>query len=177
MIGGLPGKSFMFVEFEESGGVFQLAALAFCAVGLDFAELLQGFLELAGEPLAVHAEGGEGAVGVNDVEIDSRLIVWWVGGAVKEGGFELRDAVYAPGCVGEFLSEMRLGGGGGLVFVEKLAAVALVFGGVLGGDDWGAAGEAVAEGILGRTLFAGGGAGSCGEECVGTVGASASNWG
>ena len=78
----------MFVEFEEGGGVFQLAALAFSAVGLDFAEHVQGFLKLAGEPLAVDAEGGEGAVGVDDVEVDSSLIVGWVGGPVEEGGFE-----------------------------------------------------------------------------------------
>jgi hypothetical protein len=30
---------------------------------LDFAEVVHGFLELAGEPLGVHAEGGEGSRG------------------------------------------------------------------------------------------------------------------
>jgi hypothetical protein len=41
--------------------------------------------------------------------------------------------------------------------------VALVGGGVLGGEDGGAAGEAVGEGVHRRTLFAGGGAGSGGS--------------
>jgi len=41
-------------------------------------------LELAREPLAVQAEGGEGAVGVDDVKVDGSLIAGWVGGAVEE---------------------------------------------------------------------------------------------
>src|SRR5258708_4424830 len=63
MICGLPGNSFVFMEFEEGGGVFEVSALALGAVGLNFAELVQGPLELAGESLDVKAEGGEGAVG------------------------------------------------------------------------------------------------------------------
>jgi hypothetical protein len=39
--------------FEHGGGVFEIAALALAAVGLDFAELVQRFLELAGEAMAV----------------------------------------------------------------------------------------------------------------------------
>jgi len=154
---------------------------------LDFAELVQGFLELAGESLAVHAEGGEGAVGVDDVEVDGSLLGGWVGGAVEQGGFEHRDAVETPSGVDEFLGELSFGGGGRLVFVEELAAVALVGGGVLRGEDGRLAGgrhsfppllylcsrkrpigicrfgEAMGEGIQGRALFASGGAGS-GEE-------------
>ena len=45
-----------------------------------------------------------------------------------------------------------------MVFVEELAALELVGGGVLGGENGGVAGEAVGEGVLGRTLFAGCGA-------------------
>ena len=43
----------MFVEFEEGGGVFELAALALAAVGLDVAEVLESLLELAGEAVAL----------------------------------------------------------------------------------------------------------------------------
>ena len=138
------------MEFEEGGGAFEGALLLEAAFGLDFAELVERFLELAGEPLGVHAEGGEGAVGVDDVEVDGSLIGGRVGGAIEEGGFEQRDAVEAPGGVGEFLGELGLGGGGGLVFVEELAAVALVGGGVLGSENGGAAGEAVALGRCGK---------------------------
>jgi hypothetical protein len=59
MVGGLPGNSFVFVVFEEGGGVFEVAALALDAVGLDIAELVDGLLELAGEPLVVQAESGK----------------------------------------------------------------------------------------------------------------------
>ena len=93
MIGGLPGNSFVFVEFEEGSGVFEVAAVALDAVGLDFAEVVHGLLELAGEPLVVQAEGSEGAMGVDDVKVDSGLIGGRIGGAVEEGGFEERDAV------------------------------------------------------------------------------------
>jgi len=103
MIGGLPGNSFVFMEFQECGGVLQVAAIALATIGLDFAELVQGFLELAGEPLVVHAESGEGAVGVDDVEFDASLLGGRVGAAVKKSGFEQGDAIEAPGRVGQFL--------------------------------------------------------------------------
>jgi len=46
------------MAYEELGRFGELAALQAEAVFLDVAELLEGFLELAGEPLAVKAEGG-----------------------------------------------------------------------------------------------------------------------
>ena len=110
----------MFVQFEEGGGALEVALLLEAALGLNFAELVEGFLELAGESLGVHAEGGEGAMGVHDVEVDGPLIGGWVGGAIEKGGFEQRDAVEAPGGVDEFLGELSFGGRGGLVFVEEL---------------------------------------------------------
>ena len=93
MIGRLPGNAFVLMEFQEGGGVFEVAAVALRAVGLNFAEVIECLSELAGEALAVHAESGEGAVGVDDVEVDSRLIVGRVGGAVEERRFEQGDAV------------------------------------------------------------------------------------
>ena len=84
MVGGLPGNSFVLMEFEEGGGVFEVAALALAAVGLDLAERVEGFLELAGEALAVDAEVGEEAVGVDDVEVDGGLLGGRVGGAGEE---------------------------------------------------------------------------------------------
>src|SRR5579862_901388 len=125
------------MEFQEGGGVFEVAALALRAVGLDFAELIECLSELAGKPLGVHTESGQGAVGVDDVEADCGLIVGRVGGAIEERGFEQRDAVKAPSGVGEFLSELGFRGSGGLVFVEELAAVELVGGGIFGGEDGG----------------------------------------
>ncbi len=88
---------------------------------------------------------------------------------MEEGGFEQRDAVEAPGGIGEFLGEVGFGGCGGLVFIEELAAMALVGGGVLRGEDGGAAGESVGEGVARGALFAGGGAGAGGMEGVGAV--------
>src|SRR5580704_3632585 len=133
MIGGLPRNFFVFVEFEEGGGIFESAALALGTVGLDVTERVHGFLKLAGEPLVVHAEGGEGAVGVDDIEVNPGLVVGWVGGAVEEGGFEERDAVDAPSGVGEFLNELRFSGSGRLVFVEEAAAMGVERGPVFGG--------------------------------------------
>ena len=74
MVGGLPGDSFVFMEFEEGGGVVELAALAVAAVGLDVAEGGERFLELAGEAVALEVEVGEEAMGVDDVEGDAGLL-------------------------------------------------------------------------------------------------------
>ena len=63
MIGGLPGNSFVFVEFEEGGGVFEVAALAVGAVGLDVAEHGEVLLELAGKALALDGEAGDEPMG------------------------------------------------------------------------------------------------------------------
>ncbi len=121
------------MEFQEGGGALEGAVMLVTALGLDFAEMVHGFLELAGEALIVEAEGGEGAVGVDDVEVDAGLIGGRVGSAIEQGGFERGDAVEAPGGVGEFLGELGFGGGGGLVFIEEAAAMGvercLVFGG------------------------------------------------
>jgi hypothetical protein len=99
MIGGLPGNSFLFMEFEEGGGVSELAALALVALGLDVEELVERFLELAGEALALDAEAVEEAMGVEDAEV----------GAREKVGFEERDAVEAPGGVDEFVDELGFG--------------------------------------------------------------------
>jgi len=68
MVGGVPGNPFVFVEFEEGGGVFELALLVVAAVGLEVAQGGQRFLELAGEAMGLDAEVGEEAVGVEDGE-------------------------------------------------------------------------------------------------------------
>ena len=54
-------------------------------------------MELAGEALTVETEGGKGAVGVDDVECDARLLGRRVGGAVEEGGLKEGDPIGAPG--------------------------------------------------------------------------------
>ena len=85
---------------------------------MDGAELVEGLVELAVEALAVHAEGGDGSMGVDDVEFDARLFAGWIRAAVEEFGFEERDTVLTPGGVGELVDEMSFGGGGGAVLVE-----------------------------------------------------------
>jgi hypothetical protein len=145
MIGRLPGNSFVFVKFEQGGGIFEVALLAFAALGLDVAEVGESFLELAGEALAVESKNGEGAMSVDDVEVYGSSLGGWVGSAGEEVGLKERDAVEAPGGVRELVDQLGLGGGGGLVFIVKLLDVALVGGEVFGGQDGGAAGEAVAE--------------------------------
>ena len=133
----------MFVEFQKGGGAFEVALLALAAFGSDLPDLLKSLLELPGEALAVHAEGGEGAVGGHDVELDGGLFRGRVHGAGQELGFQEWDAVEAPSGVGEFLGELLFGGSLGTVLVEELLEVALVGGEIFRGQDRGAAGEAV----------------------------------
>ena len=137
MIGGLPRNSFVFMEFEEGGGVFEVAALALDAVSLDLAEVVDGLLELAGEPLVVQAESGEGAVGVDNIEVNPGLVVGRVGGTVEHGRFKRGDTIETPGGVGDFLDELGLGGRRGLVLVEEAATMRVVRRLVFGGENGG----------------------------------------
>ena len=146
------------MEFEQVGGLFQVAPLTFATFSLDGAELFESLLELAGEAVAVQTEGGQEAMGVDDVELDGGLLVGWIHGASEEVSFEERDAVLAPGSVRKLVDELRLGRGGGPVLIEKLMDVAFEGGRVFGRQDGGAASQTVLERVERRTLFAGCGA-------------------
>jgi len=147
---------------EELGGLDELAALQEATLFLDCAELIDSFLELAGEARAVQAERGE--------LLDQGLGVGVLG---EQIGFEERDAVEAPGGVGDFVDQLSLGGGSGGVLVEKLLDVALVGFEVFVRQDSGLGSETVAQGVAGRTLFAGFGARTGGVLGVGAVGGGA----
>jgi hypothetical protein len=123
------------MEFHDSCGMLEVALLLTAALGLDFAEVVHGLLELAGEPLVVQAQGGDDAVGVDDIKIDASLLGGRVGGAIEEGGFQGWNAIDAPSGVGEFLGELGFGGSSGLVFIEEAATMRVVRGPVFGGED------------------------------------------
>ncbi len=80
----------MFVEFEEAGGIFEGAALALGAAGLDLAELVESFLKLPGKAMALDAKVGEEAMGVDDIESDFSIGRDGSGGAREHRGFEKR---------------------------------------------------------------------------------------
>ena len=110
-------------------------------------------MELAREAGGLEVEAGEEPVSFDDgegVEVGD------------QSSFEERDAVQAPGGIGEFVDELGFGGIDGLVFVEELAAVGFESGWVLGGEDGSAGGEAVAEGVAGGAEFTFRGAGAGG---------------
>ena len=129
---------------EDFGHVVEMAALLPAAFLLDVLELLDGFLELAGEARAVEAKPGE-----------QRDLGLGVGGLGEQVGFEEWNAVETPGGVGDFVDQLCFGGVGGFVLVEKLLGVALEGLGVLRGQDGGARSKTVAESVLRRALFAG----------------------
>ncbi len=91
------------------------------------------------------------------------------GGKGQEVGFEGGDSVQAPGGVGEGLDQMGFGCAFGMVFVGEGLVVALVGSEVLGGHDDDLAGESVAEGVEGGSLFAGGCFGAGGVLGIGSV--------
>ena len=155
----------MLMVDENFGGIAELLAFAFAALLLDFAELLEGLLELTGEALAVEAEGGECTVGVEDIELG----IGRVSGAREQLGFEVWNSIEAPGGVGEFVDQLGFGGGGWLVFIQKLLEVEREHGRILGGEDGGAGGESVAQGIERRSLFAGWGARTGGVLGIGSI--------
>ena len=59
MVGGLPRNAFVFMEFEDGGGVPELAALVLAAFELNVAKLVEGLLKLAREAGAVEAQSGQ----------------------------------------------------------------------------------------------------------------------
>src|SRR5579863_4827642 len=143
---------------QDFGGVAKLAVFPAAALFLDVAQLIEGFVELAGEAAGIEPESGEDAVGVDDVEGD---FLFGIGGRERAGEdirFEQRNAVETPGSVGKFLDELGFGGRGGLIFVEQAAAMVFVGGAVFGGEDGGGGGQSVAEGVEGGTALAGVGA-------------------
>ena len=50
------------MHLQQLGGFVEWKPLGFGTGGLDFTELLEGPLELAGDPMAVHAQGGQSAI-------------------------------------------------------------------------------------------------------------------
>jgi hypothetical protein len=58
MVGRVPGNPSAVMEFQEFGCVAEIAAFLVLALGLDGAELVERFLELAGEAGAVEAQAG-----------------------------------------------------------------------------------------------------------------------
>ena len=86
-------------------------------------------------------------------------------------GFGRAARLRVVGC--DFVNQLSLGGGGGLVLVEKLLDVALVgFEGLIG-QDGGLGGETMAQGVAGGTLLARFGARTGGVLGVGAVGGGA----
>ena len=71
MVGGFPGLLFVLVEFQQCGGVSEVAALAVLALGLDLAQFVEGFLELARQARTLQVDAGDEAVGVDDVNVTS----------------------------------------------------------------------------------------------------------
>src|SRR5579862_1643624 len=86
IVGGFPGKSFVFMEFEQGGGVLEFAALAVAAGGLGLDQGLERSLELAGEALGLDGEVVDQAMGIDDIKIDASLLVGRIGGAVEQVG-------------------------------------------------------------------------------------------
>jgi hypothetical protein len=173
IISGLVGQIFVFVHFQDLGGLVELALFGSAAVGLDLAELSEGALELAGKTLAVNADVGEGAHlftkchshgegGLGLRMVGAEAVFHFDDAQREEVGLDSGGAVHAPGGVDEGLDKLGFGGVFGAVFSQKGLGVALIRGVVLGGQDDGLAGQAVAQRVERGALFTGFGAGAGG---------------
>ena len=91
----------------------------------------------------------------------------------EEVGLDGGGAVHAPGGVDEGLDELGFGGVFGAVFSQEGFGVALIRGVVLGRQDNGLAGQAVAQRVERRALFTGFGTGAGGFCCVRAIDCSA----
>lgn len=107
---------------------------------MDFAELIERFVKLAGEAGAMESEVSEGLDGGQGIGV---LLA--TSGLGEDVSFEERDATKAPGGVGEFLDKMSFGCVGGLVFVLELAAVLVESRAIFRWQDGAAGGQPVTE--------------------------------
>jgi hypothetical protein len=71
----------------------------------------------------------------------------------EQGHFELGDAVEAPAAIDEGLDEGEFQETNGLEFGEEAVEKSLVFGGVVGGKEDGAAGESCFDGVKRNGYF------------------------
>ena len=88
----------------------------------------------------------------------------------EEGGLGLVEAFEPPPVIGDALGLELLGFGGRAEVAEKSGFGALVFGGILAGEEDGFGGEAVGGRVLRRAGFAVGGDRAGGPGCVVAVG-------
>src|SRR5437016_12633293 len=102
------------MQFQNGGGVFQVAIFGFAAVGLDFAKLIERLVELTGEAMSVHAEIREqtllaaeslfnGTAGLDVGEVNIDAAGGEGGGEHEDVAFEEGGAIQAPGRIGEAL--------------------------------------------------------------------------
>ncbi len=125
---------------------------------LELAEVDFGFFELSGEALGVEAQIGEGFGHAFEGRADGEAA--WNGfvsagyGVSLDVVFENGYTVHAPGAVGQRLDEIGFDCADGLEIVGEGFYVLLVGGEILVGHHYDLAGQAVAEGVLGRSLFA-----------------------
>ncbi len=183
LVSGLVGQVFILVHFQNLSGFVELAFFDRAALGLDLAELSKGALELAGETLAVDADVGEGPV-VLAVRAMARAASAWgwltrMRSSISVMPSEKRlDSTAAArlSCQEvsrrDWTSWVSMAPLGWHSSNEGLGVV-LVRGEVLGGQDDGLAGQAVAQRVEGGALFTGFGAGAGGFCCVSAIDCSA----
>jgi hypothetical protein len=138
---------------------------------LEVAEFGEGLVELAGEALAVEAQVSEGSTEFIEGGEPGILVVEGtvVGVLVEEIGFDGCDAKETPAEVGQELDEDGFGLGLRVVLIVEGCDVSFVDFGVLAWNERVLAGEAVAESVEGRSVFAFLGFRSGGELGVGAI--------
>jgi hypothetical protein len=135
----------LLLQAAERGGFFLAAADEPGLLKLQVTELL--FVnEMSVQLDEAAADAGMLLVFEQAGELDATFGV--------DGHFERGNAAQAPGDIGEGLDQLALFEAGGLQFVFVGGDVALVFGGVVTGEQDGGAGEPGFDGIQGRIALA-----------------------
>jgi len=116
-MGRLPGNSFLLMQFEESSGVSEFANFALAPLELNLMKLMERLVKLARQAIAMQTERVQEAVRVDNIEVDSGLLIGRIGRAGEHLGFEERNAIEAPGGAGKFGDEVMLSGSGRFVLV------------------------------------------------------------
>ena len=181
MVGGVEGAVAAFRNLIEAGGGGEFLCFLLVAFLLGCAEVGEIFVALAAQSGFLELQIAE-LLFVDEVRFEfdhAGLSVGWFGGeflgelaaaAGIEGEFESGDAAETPIGIGDRLNQLGFADADGLEFADEAINILFVGGGIVGGQQDGAAGEGGFESVGGGLGFAFRGAGAGGEGGVGAIG-------
>ena len=150
--GGRAGWATVRLHTEQ---ILERAGVGALEAGLDAMEETEGAAGEAGESLGERLRGGERLVFFAILDVLGAVFFDVIDGVRQELGFDEGEAIETPFGGDDFVHQVEFDEAGGLELLEVTIQEALKLCRVFRGEDEGLTGEAMAERVLRRALFAG----------------------